>query len=277
MNRIIKDPLLHFLLIGALIFVVFAWLDDDDADDVAQRIVISSTDVEQAVQLATMLRGREPDRDEIAQLLEPLIREQVLYREARALGLDRDDETVRLRLVEKMTFLTEDLVEPDLPDDQTLRDFYDADPARFVIPARVTFEQLYFDPRQRGDALAADIDAALARLAAGESVAGDSSPLQARYTDAPYEQVEILFGETFADAMFGEPPGTWYGPFESGFGMHLARLVERTPERQPSFDEARATVLDRYMDERRREANEAEYRRMRDRYEVVIDWPADVS
>jgi peptidyl-prolyl cis-trans isomerase C len=275
MNRIIKDPLIHFLLIGALIFLVFAWLDDDE-DEFPQRIVIALADVEQAVQLATMLRGSEPDRDEVAQLLEPLIREQVLYREARALGLDRDDETVRLRLVEKMLFLTEDLVEPESPDEQTLRDFYDADPARFVIPARVTFEQLYFNPRQRGDALAADIDSALARLASGDSVEADSSPLQSRYGDAPYEQVEILFGETFADAMFSEQPGQWYGPFQSDFGTHLARLVERTPARQPAFDEARETVLDRYMQERRREANEAEYRRMREQYEIVIDWPADV-
>lgn len=272
MNKIIRDPLTHFLLIGAVIFVVFAWMDDEDEEDV-QRITISSADVEQAIQLATMLSGSEPDEDEIEQLLEPLIREQVLYREARALGLDRDDETVRLRLVEKMLFLTENLVEPEPPDEQTLRDYFDAAPARFLIPAQVTFEQVYFSPRERGDALVADTEAALMQLAAGEDVTGDSSPLQSRYADAAYQQIEILFGETFADAMFSRQPGEWYGPFESGFGMHLAYLVERTAERQPTFDEVRATVLDSYMEERSREANAAEYRRMRDRYEVVIDWP----
>ncbi len=273
MRKVLQDPLIHFLLLGAAIFVLFAWLDDDEDDD-AMLIVISADQVQQAVQLATMLRGDMPDREQIEQLLEPVIREQVLYREARALGLDRDDETVRLRLVEKMMFLTEDLVEPDLPDDAQLRAFYDDEPRRFEIPAQVNFEQVYFSPRDRGDALQDDVAAALARLEAGEDVTGDSSPLRRQYPDAFREQVEVLFGEPLAAAMFSAAPGSWYGPFESDFGVHLAFLHERVAQHQPSFDEAREAVLDAYLSERRRQANEAEFNRLRDRYEVVIDWSA---
>ncbi len=273
MKKLLQDPLIHFLFLGAAIFVLFAVLDDDEDDD-ATRIVISADQVRQAVDLATMLRGDTPDREQIEQLLEPVIREQVLYREARALGLDRDDETVRLRLVEKMRFLTEDLIEPELPDDARLRAFYDADPQRFAIPARVNFEQVYFSPRERGDALRDDVAAARSRLEAGEDLAGDSSPLRRQYPDAVREQVEVLFGEPFAAAMFSAVPGSWYGPFESDFGVHLAFLHERVARHQPSFDEAREAVLDAYLSDHRHRANEAEFRRMRDRYEVVIDWSA---
>lgn len=272
MKKLLRDPLIHFLLLGAAIFVLFALLGDDEDD--AVRIVISADEVRQAADLATLLRGDTPDREQIEQLLEPVIREQVLYREARALGLDRDDETVRLRLVEKMLFLTEDLVEPEPPDDAQLRAFHDADPQRFAIPAQVNFEQVYFSPRERGDALRDDVAAALARLEAGEAIAGDSSPLRRQYPDAVREQVEVLFGEPFTAAMFTEPPGSWYGPFESDFGVHLAFLHEREAQHLPSFDEARETVLDAWLSDQRRRANEAEFTRMRDRYEVVIDWSA---
>jgi peptidyl-prolyl cis-trans isomerase C len=273
--KLFKDPLLHFLLIGAGLFVLFAWLDDGEDEEFARQIRIGAEQVAQARDLAALLRGRAPTPAEIEELLEPLIREQVLYREARALGLDRDDETVRLRLVEKMQFLTQDLAEPDPPDEDTLRTWFDEDPARFAIPARATFEQIYFSPRERGDALDGDVAEALAALRAGESRTGDSSPLQPLYSAAPYEQVEILFGEALADAMFSSSAGDWLGPFRSDFGVHLARLAERTPARQPSFDEVGDTVLAAWMNDARSAANEAEYLRMRERYEVVVDWPTD--
>lgn len=273
MSRLLKDPLLHFLAIGAVIFVLFAWLAEDEEQD-PERIEISAEQVEEARRLAMMLRGRPPGPAEIEELLEPLIREQVLYREARALGLDRNDETVRLRLVEKMRFLAEDLAEPDPPAEEQLEAFFAADPELFALPARVSFEQIYFSPRERGEQLDADVDAALATLRAGGAAAGDRSPLRDRYSDAPYAQIEILFGEALADAMFSAEPGRWEGPFQSDFGVHLARLVDRNESRQPEFEEVRDTVLEAYLAERRREANEAEYRRMRERYEIVVDWPA---
>lgn len=278
MHRLIKDPLVHFLALGAGMFALLGWLEGP-GDGERERIVIDAAQVEQIRRGAMLLRGGEPTAAELEELLEPVIREQVLYREARALGLDRNDETVRLRLVEKMSFLTQDLVEPEPPDERTLLEFYASNPARFEIPAHVTFEQIYFSPRERGEAASAEALEALEALDGGapRDGFGDRSPLQPRYDRATRDRVQVLFGDALTQALFGADPGAWEGPFESDFGLHLTRLLAREQARQPAFEEARDVVLEAWLAERRREANEAEYRRMRARYDIVIEQPASAE
>jgi peptidyl-prolyl cis-trans isomerase C len=272
MSNFLKDPLVHFLILGAGLFVVLAWLDQPEDSD-SDRIVITAEQVEETRRAAAILRGREPTPEELEELLEPIIREQVLYREALALGLDRDDETVRLRLVEKMQFLAQDLAEPAPPTEEALERYFAAQPERFVVPALVTFEQIYFSPAERGEQLEADAGAALESLRGGavpHADLGDRSPLQARYQSATRERVEILFGDVMAEAVFAMEAGRWEGPFRSDFGLHLARLIERSEAYQPELADVRDTVLETYLADRRREANETEYRRMRERYDIVI-------
>jgi peptidyl-prolyl cis-trans isomerase C len=271
MSRLLRDPLVHFLAIGAVLFAVSAWRGEDPPD----RIVITAAQVAQARAAATALQGREPTAEELAALVEPTIRDEVFYREALALGLDVNDDEVRTRLIEKMSYLTQDLADPEPSSEEELRRFYAESPETFTIPALVSFDQVFFSPGMRGAALEADAAAGLAALRSGREPAevGDRTPLRESYDDAPREQVAVLFGDELADALFDAAPGEWAGPFRSDFGLHAVRLRGRTGERLPPYEEIAARVAEEYGAERRREANERAYREMRARYDVVIEQP----
>jgi PPIC-type PPIASE domain len=273
---LLKDPLVHFLLIGAALFAFFLWRGDAGGGE--EAIVITAEQVEQLRQAATVLQGREPTRAELEMLIEPAVREEVYYREALALGLDRNDDEVRRRLVEKIRYLSEDLADPEPASDAELRAFYDGQPERFEIPERVTFDQVFFNSSQRGESLSSDVDAALRALREGADPAdvGDSTPLQARFVDAARPRIEVLFGATMTAAVFELPPGDWAGPYESDFGLHLVRVIEHNAAREPPFDEVRDQVAKVFADDRRNAENEAAYAEMRSHYDVRIEWPSPV-
>lgn len=275
MSRVLKDPLVHFLVVGASLFALAAWRGEWIRSG-RERIVIGAEQVAQARDAAELLNGRALSDDEVGALLEPTIRDEVLYREALALRLDANDDEVRRRLIEKMSYLTQDLADPAPSSEAELRKFYDDSPARFETPELATFDQVFFSPSERGDSLRADADAGIAALRAGRMPAevGDHTPLRATYEKAPREQVAVLFGDALAEAVFTLPPGDWVGPFQSDFGLHAVRLRARTERRLPPFDEIRDEVAAEFAAQRRRERNEAEYRRMRAHYDVVIEKPA---
>jgi parvulin-like peptidyl-prolyl isomerase len=276
MVKLLKDPLVHFLLIGGALFAISAWRGETIRTG-RERIVVSAEQFAQVRDGAALLQGRPLSDQEVEELLEPSIREEVLYREALALGLDKDDDEVRRRLIEKMSYLTQDLADPEPSSPAELREFYDASPDRFAIPPLVTFDQVFFSPSERGDAVQAAAEAGIAELRAGRSAddVGDRTPLRQTYENAPREQVAVLFGEALADALFTMAPGDWTGPYRSDFGLHAVRLRGRTERRVPPYDEIREQVASEFAAEKRRARNDAEYRRMRGNYEIVIERPAE--
>ena len=278
MLKLIKDPLVHFLAIGAALFALAAWRGDSVTAG-RERIVVTGEQVAQARSAGALLQGREPTAEELAELVEPIVRDEVLYRQALALGLDENDDEVRRRLIEKMTYLTQDLADPQPSSDDELRAFYTAFPQRFTIPSLVSFDQVFFSPGSRGAALEADAAAGLAALRAGRATVevGDRTPLREAYDNAPREQVAVLFGDAMAEALFTAPPGDWSGPFRSDFGLHAVRLRGRSEPRLPPYEEIAARVAEEFGAERRREANERAYQEMRAQYEVVIEAPAEAG
>ena len=275
MRRFLKDPLVHFLLIGASLFVLSAWRGERIRGG-RERIVVTADQVAQVRDAAELLKGRAPTDEELAALIEPTIRDEVLYREALALKLDVNDDEVRRRLVDKMSYLTQDTADPAPSSDAELRRFYDESSARFERPELATFDQVFFSPAERGDSVDAVAKAGLAALRSGRSPdeVGDHTPLRGIYENAPRDQVEVLFGDAVAEALFTMPPGDWTGPFKSDFGLHAVRLRARSARRLPPFDEIRDQVAAEFAADRRRERNEAEYRRMRAHYDVVVEKPA---
>jgi peptidyl-prolyl cis-trans isomerase C len=275
MLRLLKDPLVHFLLIGVALFAVSAWRGEVVRGG-RERITVTAEQVAKVREAASLAQGRPPTEAELADLIESTVREEVLYREALALGLDKDDDEVRRRLVEKMSYLTQDLADPAPSSEQELEQFYAAEPALFTIPPLVSFDQVFFSPNERGAAVEGDAAAGLAALKAGKAPTevGDHTPLRASYDDAPRDQVRVLFGDAVAEALFSQPPGDWTGPYRSDFGLHLLRLRSRSEARLPPYDEIADRVAEAYGAKRRREANEAAYRRMRAKYDVVVEAPA---
>ena len=278
MARFLKDPLTHFVLIGAAIFGLFGLLEDEPAAD-DRQIVIPEAEIDGLWGAMSMIYGRAPTEADIEQLLEPRIREEVLYREALALGLDRDDSQVRQRLVEKMTFLSEDLIPAEPPSDEDIRVFFESNREAFVEPARVDFEQLYFSPSAHGGGIVAAAEDALAALADGADpdTLGDASTVPRVREAASAEDLSADLGEEYATGVLALPAdGAWHGPIRSFFGVHLVRVTARTEARPPALEDVRDRVVAALNQERRRDANERAYQDLRGRYDIRIEIPQAV-
>lgn len=276
MRRLLSDPLVHFLLIGAGLFVVLSWLSTDSDP---RQIRLSEEQVRTFLRSQLPLTQGVPADAELEAIIEPLIRDEVFYREALALGLDTDDDQVRTRLIEKMRYVSEDLADPEPGDDSQLRELFAAAPERFAVPEAVTFEHIYFSPSERGDTVAQDAEAALAALRGGSGAtpSGDPTPLGEEFAEATRDRLSILFGADMTGALFEMPSGVWSGPFESDFGLHVVRVNERRAARQPEFDEVREQVREAYAQDRRAQRNAEAWAAMRARYEIEIEWPEELG
>jgi hypothetical protein len=274
--KLLREPLAHFLFLGAAIFGIHALIAERPPADAENRIMIGAGDVEQLRTTWTNKWQRPPAADELKGLIEARIREEVLYREALALGLDRDDTIVRGRLAQKFQFLAEDLAASRDPTDAELAAYFEANRERYRVPFRLSFIQVYFNPDLRGAAAERDAGVALASLRAGSRAStaaglGDGVMLDDAYRRQSAQDIEAVFGRGFSDAMFGLDVGVWSGPIASGYGLHLVRVEERVAGRIPPLSEVEEQVRADWSYDERRQANEAIFQRLRVRYEVVVE------
>ncbi|MFO1306054.1 MAG: peptidylprolyl isomerase [Burkholderiales bacterium] len=275
MTRILREPLVQFLLVGVALFGAWHIVGPAQAArDSANRIVITEDDLKQ-IAVVWVSQGRPPPTpQQMLSMVEGRVREEVLYREALALGLDKDDAIVRRQLARKMEFVAEDLSKLTEPSPADLRAWYDRNKARFALPARATFRHLYFSPDRRGTRVRDDAVAALAQLQGqaieAKAVAGDPFMLQGFYGDRSLEVVAKEFGPPFARALSGVKPGTWAGPIESGYGWHLVFVDAMTAQRIPAFDEVEGEVKTAWIEDNRERTKTQLYESMRARYEVVL-------
>jgi hypothetical protein len=278
-GRWLREPVLHFLGIGAALFGLYAWLGDRGAGaGGGGEIVVTRGRIASIAETFGLAWGRPPSEDELAGLVREFVREEVLVREALALGLDRDDTVVRRRLAQKMEFLTEDLAGLVEPRDEDLHAYLAAHPDAFRIDPRFTFSQVFLDRGRRGLALAADAAALLARLEAEGSAPdpaslGDSLLLEARQEDVSRRDVEAQFGAAFAARLEALPLGLWQGPIASGYGAHLVRVEARIPGRLPPLGDVRDAVVREWSATKRRELEEARFQALLARYRVAIEEP----
>lgn len=276
MKRWAREPLLHFLLLGALLFVVDG-LFVGPARPAGGIIVISDAQVDSLIDLFQLQWGRPPTQQELSGLVDGYVREEVMYREALAMGLDRDDTIVRRRMMQKLEFLSQDMVDPN-PPDADLRAFFEAEQERFLLPAEISFAHVYLNPDRHGADLDRDAATLLERLRASPELPiddlGDRIMLDARYASETPQGVAARFGSEFAGAVFELAPGVWSGPVVSGYGLHLVRVDSRIDPRPPGFEAVRDRVLAEYLSRARLQADERMYESMRSRYEVVFDFAA---
>jgi len=274
LGAILREPLLHFLVLGGLLFGLFG-LTQGPEQDGTRQIRVTAAQVEQLAAQFSRTWMRPPTAEELAGLIERHIRGEVFYREALAMGLDQDDPYVRNRLGQKLEFLLDDLSGETEPGDETLARYLDDHAERFREPARVSFQQVYLNPDRHPQP---DTEAArlLERLRTGADPAGlgDVSLLGQAFDDLTQPGVARQFGEAFAEALLELEPGQWLGPIPSGLGAHLVRVGDRQPARLPTLDEVRPQVLRDWQEERRREQKEQAYARLRERYEILVE-PAD--
>ena len=246
LKKYLREPLLHFLLIGAGLFLLYGLQKDEMADD-SHRILISDADVDRLITLWERKWQRLPTRQELDGLIEAQIREEVLYREALAMRLDQDDTIVRRRLAQKVEFLSADIAAQAEPTESDLQTYLDEHAEKFAVPARISFRQIYLNSDKRGRQVDADALHLLDELTdSGNTVdvmtAGDSFMFGQQFELLTRHDVSRLFGKQFTDAIFRLPVGSWQGPVVSGYGLHLVRLDAITNEKASSLDEVRDKV-----------------------------------
>lgn len=275
-SRLLRDPLLHFVLIGIALFAGWRVLHPEPARDLSKRIVVSEGDLRQ-MSTAWLAQGRPPPTPEQMQgLVESWIREEILFREALELGLDRDDTIVKRRMVQKMEFLADDLSDLREPTRAELEAWFQTNAARFTRPPLATFRHLYFSPDRRSTAARGDAERALAKLAGksadtpNAAALADPFPMQDYEPERSPDEVAKQFGPGFARALFGVAPGAWSGPIESGFGWHLVFIDAITPARVPDFAEIEPQLKEAWLAEQRVEFAQRTFDRMKARYEIVL-------
>jgi hypothetical protein len=271
---LIKEPLLHFVLIGAGLFLLFSFTNGP-AGDQPNRIVVTPGQVEQMEARFTRTWMRPPTKDELAGLIESHVRDEVYYREAVAMGLHRNDPSVRQRMRLKLEYLLEDLSAQEEPGDDILNEYLQEHQDKFQVEPEVSFYQVYLNPVKRQDmeAEAEYILVLLRRGVAPESV-GDATLVQGEYRLATLSNIARQFGEPFAQQVVALAPGAWTGPHYSGLGGHLVKVTEHMEGRLPELEEIRSQVQREYLAQRRQEMKDMAYQGLRENYEVVIQPPS---
>lgn len=274
LRRLAREPLVHFLALGGLIFALDAILNPPARTD-DRRIEITRADVARIRALYGQQWGAEPRDDETGRLVEDYVRAEILFREGRALGLDADDSVLRNRLIQKMEFLIQDPAAGGAPSEAEIADYFAAHRDAYRIPEAVAFRQIYFSRSLRGDAADRDARETLTRLRAGRDLSdadrGDPSMLPDASEPRSRAELEKDFGAEFANAVFALPVGGWDGPVASAAGLHLVQVTEHPPTRDPTLAELHDKVRADIVADRQQKAAEAGFERIRARYKITID------
>jgi len=268
LKRLLREPLMHFLLLGALIFAVFGHGSSENAAN--RQIVVSRVDVDRLAAAFSRTWNRPPDPNELQAQLQDYIREEVLYREALQLGLDKDDSIIRRRLRQKMEFLFEDTV--PTPQEAELRAYYQSHIEKFRTASLISFRQVFVSTR-RGNAAEPDAQQILARLVAdtpGAAEQADTLLLGQTFSRTPLDRIAALFGDDFAHGLAGAAPAHWVGPLRSAYGLHLVLVTALEPAAMPPFEQVRPAVEREWFAERRSEAQAAQYQTLLAGYRVTV-------
>jgi hypothetical protein len=274
MSRWLKEPLIHFLLLGALIFIVYEQFAGQGREP--GEIYISRGQQENLLNTFGRTWQRPPTPEEYQGLLQDYVRQEIAYRESQAMGLDQDDIVIRRRLRQKLELLAEDVAALAAPTDQDLQSYLDQHVAAFIIEPRLTLRHVYFSRDRRGAAAEQDALQLLQRIASdgpagGFESFGDPLPLPSELRDLRESEIARLFGSVFTDGLQGLQSGRWAGPVESGFGLHLVFIEERQAGRVPDLAEVREAVQREWLSQRRREAVDGLYQRLAENYTIEIE------
>jgi len=282
MKHLLREPLFHFLLIGAVLFTPYYFLQPagSKAAD-SKEIRLSLEEISQQVLLFQSQWNREPTTEELGQLMENRVQEEVLYREALALGLDQGDTIVKRRMAQKMQFLAEDVAAAREPTPEELEHWYREHSAQFALPARYSFRHLYFSPDRRGVNARDEAARAMEKLQGqpedsdGAEALADPFMFQDYYREGSPEFLGKEFGPNFAKAIEQLATGSWQGPVESGLGWHLVFVDDVIAGRVPDLEEVMPEVKTAWLIEQKALAWEKAYKEMRARYTVLLPAPPD--
>jgi parvulin-like peptidyl-prolyl isomerase len=278
-RKFFREPLFHFLLIGAGLFLLFGWrggpasLPAGQTAPLSAKIVVTQDDIDQTIATFTKTWQRPATEEEAKGLVEDLVRNEIYYREALAIGLDRDDGVIRRRMRQKMEFILEDITAQVEPTDEDLRAFMRKHPDSYLVDPEIAFRHVYINAAKRGKNAGTDALEILSKLNAGADpdAVGDPFLLASEVPLSPLWDVSKQFGEPFSRKLLALKPNSWAGPVPSGFGLHLVFVRKRLRGRLAELKDVREMVRRDWMAERQKELKDAAYAKLRERYVVTVE------
>lgn len=269
LNRILKEPLLHFLLIGALLFVVYSWVNPD-AMQSDKRIVVDQGQIASLKSRFQKVWQREPSKQELQGLIEDFVIEEIYYREALAMGIDKNDPVIRRRLRQKMELYTDNLTNRLAPSEEQLQEYLQAHPDKFKTDNRYSFAQVYINSDRPAQELQALITATQAALQAGQSLQSDPSLLPTQFTDSEAYSIDRTFGQGFAAQLDGLELNKWSRPIRSGLGLHFVMLSARQAGQLPVLSAVRDKVEREWRFDQAQRVDQSLRKKLLASYDVIV-------
>lgn len=270
LRRLLREPLLHFIAIGGLLFLAYGTLNDTVQEEADNVIIITPERITQINNGFNSVWNRNPTNEELDNLIELEVRSEVYYRDALALGLDRNDAGVRRRLQQKLEFLSDTGNYLKNPIDNELDAYYAKNQQVYQQAPGLAFEQIYLGENPAEGTINKTLEQLLTEPATDPYTLGQRTSLPPQLRLSTPQTIDSVFGPEFYEQISELVPGKWNGPVTSAYGLHLVRTLDGTPARTPALEDIRTTVLKDWKQEKVREARELDYERRRARFEVEI-------
>jgi peptidyl-prolyl cis-trans isomerase C len=276
-SNILKEPFIQFLILGSLLFLLVTYIQKNKINS-SREIVIDNNRVDLMIVNYKNQTGNLPAKIQIDAMINSYIREEILYREAKKTGLDKDDEIVRRRLSQKLEFLKTDLAEIKTPSENELKQFYTGNPILFQEEATVSFTHIYFSTDGSNDSTAKrkalivlkDLTRSNTQHAPEK---GDAFPMQYDYTDQSLLDVKQNFGDKpMVDSLFHSAINVWIGPVQSGYGWHLLFISKRNNNKLLPFESVKKDVLSKYISAERKRQNKEMLEELSKQYIIKRDY-----
>lgn len=272
MTKLSREPLVHFILLGALLFAGhLLWQRHVTKAD--HTIIVTAEEMERQALIFAGENRRQPTDEDLKALLFAHVEEQALMREAERIGLGEDDTIIRRRLAQKMRFIIEDVEAPALPAEAELKSWFEANMDKFVSAETRSFSHVYLSPEEHGDNLNAATQNILSKLENENedwNALGDPFMLKRGFKSLNALELTRLFGPTFSKGLFELEGNKWQGPIESAFGLHLIRIDNIADKITPSFEDVRDDVETAWQEDARRSANQAALKELIQKYKVDV-------
>ena len=272
MKKLLKDPFLHFILIGVILFALFRLVNQ--TTETKNTIVINDFDIENIISTWEMQWKRPPTEQEIQNLINVNLKQEIFYQEALKMNLDHNDEIIKRRLSQKMQFLSNDIAAMIKPTDADLEDYIQKNKEKYLTPYSYSLYQIIFSPDKRDNNLkdATDVLNLNKNTSLEEMKSkGDALPFNYHFTNINADELALQFGTQFSEALVNQELNNWVGPIPSGFGYHLVFITQKTKPELPKLEDIRKEITRDYEYDYQKELNESIYQELKKQYDIRID------
>lgn len=271
LRKIIKEPLLHFALLGLLLFFSYAYLNPAAEDIADNALTVTEYKIKQLNTIFQKRWQRPPTTAELKKLVDDYVIEEIYYREAIAMQMDKNDTIIRRRLRQKMEFLLIDISTIQAPTTEQLQTYLDKHATEFAIPAQYSFKQIYLNTS--GADNEERVTEIQQQLAGGLTVTGDNTMLPKQVSKMKKDRVDHIFGQSFVEQFNPQQLDQWQGPLKSGFGLHWVYLEQYESSRNANLEEVRDEVQREYEYDLRLDLQKRVTDKLLEKYTITVAWP----